>query len=132
VRELRNAVERAVTFAGGSGVTISDVEEFDDLGDDDPEPVVGSAANTLLGAAMTIPGATPTLMAPSMSGMTFQDAKQAAVDSFERDYLVRLFTEANCNLSEAARRSGVHRRYLRELFKKHGLVPAEMRAAKKG
>ena len=70
---------------------------------------------------------------PAVStNMSFQDAKQAAVDSFEREYLMRLFVEADYNLSEAARRSGVDRRYLRELFKKHGIDLAQMRASKKG
>ena len=32
--------------------------------------------------------------------------------------------------AEAARRSGVHRRYLRELFKKHNIDTAALRARK--
>jgi ActR/RegA family two-component response regulator len=62
--------------------------------------------------------------------MSFQDAKQAAVETFEREYLVRLFEASGFNLSEAARRSGVHRRYLRELFKKHNIDTAALRARK--
>ena len=63
--------------------------------------------------------------------MSFQDAKQAAVESFEREYLVRLFEASAYNLSEAARRSGVHRRYLRELFKKHDIDLAALRATRR-
>jgi DNA-binding NtrC family response regulator len=130
VRELRNAVERAVMLAGGQGVTVNSLEdEFDD--DDDFGDQVDGRSGTLPGAMVTIPPGGFVLPQALPAGVTFQDAKQAAVDSFERDYLVRLFTESNYNLSEASRRSGVHRRYLRELFKKHGLSPAEMRAAKK-
>ena len=58
----------------------------------------------------------------------FQDAKQVAVERFEREYLLRLFERSNYNLGEAARLSGVDRRYLRELFKKHKLEPAVLRA----
>ncbi len=126
VRELRNAVERGVMLAGGSGVTVTALDDFDDDFDFDDEPGDGRTG-TLPGSLATIPPGA--LVLPP--GVTFQDAKQAAVETFERDYLVRLFTEANFNLSEASRRSGVHRRYLRELFKKHGLNPAEMRAQKK-
>ena len=60
----------------------------------------------------------------------FQDAKQKAVDAFERAYLLRLFEDAGYNLSEAARRSGVDRRYLRELFKKHTIDLDALRAGK--
>jgi transcriptional regulator with GAF, ATPase, and Fis domain len=131
VRELRNTIERAVMMAGGAGTTVTSVDELDDDLESDEETDVGLNRLTLPGNLATIaPGALnlPQALPP---GMSFQDAKQIAVDSFERDYLVRLFAEANCNLSEAARRSGVHRRYLRELFKKHGLDPAAMRANRK-
>ncbi len=131
VRELRNAVERAVMLAGGQGVTVSSLDDFDDDDDDGFGDVFDGKTGTLPGSMATIPPGGFSLPQALPAGVTFQNAKQAAVDSFERDYLIRLFTESNCNLSEASRRSGVHRRYLRELFKKHGLSPAEMRAAKK-
>jgi len=44
--------------------------------------------------------------------------------------LLKLFAQSGYNLSEAARRSGVHRRYLRELYKKHGIDLAALRASR--
>ncbi len=116
VRELRNLVERAVMLSGGTGAVVTRLDTDDPLG-----PDAGTTVSTL-SPETPLEG----------QGLPFQDAKQAAVDRFERDYLVKLFDAAGCNLSEAARRSGVHRRYLRELFKKHGLDPADLRARTKG
>ncbi len=117
VRELRNVVERSVMLAGGAGATVTDLDDLDDT-DDDASPATPDA---LLGAMRSADG-------QRLLEMSFQDAKQAAVETFEREYLVRLFEASGCNLSEAARRSGVHRRYLRELFKKHEIDLAALRA----
>ncbi len=122
VRELRNVVERAVMLAGGAGSLVVDLDE-DDGYDIDPAP----ARSTLVGDFSEAP-AMATVEGRRLLDMPFQDAKQVAVERFERDYLLRLFEQAGFNLSEAARRSGVDRRYLRELFKKHGLDPATLRA----
>jgi two-component system nitrogen regulation response regulator GlnG len=128
VRELRNCVERAVMLSGGPGVLVTDLDEDDD---DDFDAVPMGAMDRAAAAV----GVTQTPVAgeggvTSTTGMAFQDAKQIAVDAFERDYLLKLFQESDCNLSEAARRSGVHRRYLRELYKKHGIDLAALRASR--
>jgi transcriptional regulator with GAF, ATPase, and Fis domain len=120
VRELRNVVERAVMLSGGAPVTVDLVEE--DEREIDPR------------ATLPGPEAAPSMRVVDgkrLLDMPFQDAKQFAVENFEKDYLLRLFEAAGYNLSEAARRSGVDRRYLRELFKKHGLEPAMLRAQRK-
>ncbi|MBI5514540.1 MAG: sigma 54-interacting transcriptional regulator [Deltaproteobacteria bacterium] len=119
VRELRNAVERAVMLAGGAGCLVTSLD--DDLDFDDP-PEGSSRADTLAPGSLVPP--------PELLAMQFQDAKQVAVDTFEREYLLKLFEAAGYNLSQAARVSGVHRRYLRELFKKHGLDTTALRALK--
>ena len=119
VRELRNVVERAVMLAGGAPVTVDLVE--DDLPADPRATLPGPEAAP---AMRVVDGR-------RLIDMPFQDAKQVAVDDFERDYLLRLFEASGRNLSEAARRSGVDRRYLRELFKKHGMEPAALRAQRK-
>jgi DNA-binding NtrC family response regulator len=133
VRELRNTIERAVMLAGGPGTVVStlddDLADLADLADDEDDGPSQPMA-TAPGKQVTIVPGKLTLPQLPVSGVSFQDAKQAAVDSFERDYLIRLLAEANYNLSEAARRSGVHRRYLRELYKKHGIDPAQLRAQK--
>ncbi len=122
VRELRNAVERAVMLAGGSGSVVTSLDDMDDDLDDAPAVAV-APAEALHGAMRSGEGL-------RLLEMSFQDAKQAAVETFEREYLVRLFEASGYNLSEAGRRSGVDRRYLRELFKKHDIDLAAMRAKK--
>ncbi len=127
VRELRNAVERSAMLAGGAGAVVTGLDDLDDF-DDEPDGRETLAppqdpSDALLGAMKSPEG-------QRLLAMSFQDAKQAAVETFEREYLVRLFEASGFNLSEAARRSGVHRRYLRELFKKHNIDTAALRARK--
>ncbi|MBL8605417.1 MAG: sigma 54-interacting transcriptional regulator [Myxococcales bacterium] len=114
VRELRNVVERAVMLADSAHVATLE----DALDEAAPRGTLTYEAPAGLAPAV---GADP-LKLP------FQDAKQQAVDAFERDYLLKLFEAAEYNLSEAARRSGVDRRYLRDLFKKHNIDLDAMRA----
>ncbi len=123
VRELRNVVETAVLMNGPGKIVTS-------LGDESFEPQeenITLSTSSMPRATIAPPGALPSLPA----GLTFQDAKQAAVDAFEKDYLLKLFIDSDYNLSEASRRSGVDRGYLRELYRKHGLDPAQLRAQKK-
>jgi DNA-binding NtrC family response regulator len=107
-------------LAGGAAVTVDLIEE--DEREIDPR------------ATLPGPEAAPSMRVVDgkrLLDMPFQDAKQFAVENFEKDYLLRLFEAAGYNLSEAARRSGVDRRYLRELFKKHGMEPSTLRAQRK-
>lgn len=130
VRELRNTVERAVLLSGGAGVTVTSIDDLDDIWDED-DSVTPPPSTAPTNSMATIPPGALSLASMIPKGMSFQDAKQFAVDSFEREYLLRLFEESNYNLSEASRRSGVHRRYLRELYKKHGIDLARLRAERK-
>jgi len=116
VRELRNVIERAVMLNPTPGSAVTSLDD-----DDDHDLVMPDTLRVGLGA----PNVTLEAEVP------FQDAKQAAVERFERDYLLKLFERSGYNLSEAARRSGVDRRYLRELFKKHNLDPTTLRAQRR-
>jgi two-component system, NtrC family, nitrogen regulation response regulator GlnG len=116
VRELRNVIERAVMLSPTPGTVITSLDDDDDQDLVMPETLQMSLATAGSAVEAEVP---------------FQDAKQAAVERFERDYLLKLFERAGCNLSEAARRSGVDRRYLRELFKKHNLDPTTLRALRR-
>ena len=52
---------------------------------------------------------------------SFADLKRETIDHFERSYLEALLPSCGGNVSEAARRSGMHRKNLYLLLKKHGL-----------
>jgi transcriptional regulator with GAF, ATPase, and Fis domain len=51
----------------------------------------------------------------------FKLAKDAAVDTFERNYLAALLDAAGGNVSKAARNGAMDRMYLHRLIQKHGL-----------
>jgi DNA-binding NtrC family response regulator len=53
--------------------------------------------------------------------MPFADAKERVIDAFESAYLKSLLAVTEGNVAEAARRAGMSRRHLYELFKKHGI-----------
>lgn len=97
VRELRNAVEHAYVVGTGPDV------EADDL----PPEVTAPASS--VGAA------------PAAENLGFQDAKRAAIGSFERQYLENLMIRSGGNLSRAAREAGVIRQVLQRLLKRNGL-----------
>jgi DNA-binding NtrC family response regulator len=121
VRELRNMVERSVMLCAGPDGVVANLDDLEDVDELETEAASLSMPPDALLAAMHSPDGQQLL------SMSFQDAKQAAVENFEKEYLVRLFEASGYNLSEAGRRSGVHRRYLRELFKKHNIDTAAMR-----
>jgi DNA-binding NtrC family response regulator len=92
VRELRNVVEAALVMG-----------ELD-LGD-------GSAKSSPAALLET---------APSQVA-TYRDARAAALNRFEADYLKTLIEKADGNASEAARLARMDRPYLLTLLRKHGL-----------
>ncbi len=53
--------------------------------------------------------------------LPFKLAKDAVVDSFERNYLTALLESSAGNISKAARNGGMDRMYLHRLIQKHGL-----------
>ena len=60
--------------------------------------------------------------------MPFKDVKREILDEFERRYLLNLLERHDCNLSAAERASGLSRRHLRALIRKHGLYERVLRA----
>ena len=106
IRELRNAIERAMVLGRG------------DLGD----PRLWEATLERSFTKSDVPF-------PVDFTRDYKDAKQELLDRFEREYLQRLVARCNGQLSEAARQAGVARRYLYTLLEKHGLrspdAPAE-------
>jgi len=97
VRELRNVVEMAVSGAAGKI----------DLG----------ACLTLGQLAGTAQAAEP----GAMDDIPFKDAKNHLVETFEKDYIVKLLERNQGNISQAAREAEIERAYLQRLIRKHGL-----------
>lgn len=95
VRELQNVMERAAVLVDGPTVTSAHLpERFLALTERDP------------------------LQSESSS---FKQAKQQAVESFERGFLVDLMKRNDGHMGRASREAGVDRKTIERMVKKHGL-----------
>jgi len=56
----------------------------------------------------------------------FHEAKEQVLDVFEREYLAALLKRCEGNISRAARESGLHRKSIERLLKKHELDAKEL------
>jgi len=128
VRELVNVVERAVSFCDGDMVGVSDLPDY-------VREAAGRAPTAApAGPPRTAPRAAP--RAPSFAeaprppddlladGVTFKDAKEKWVSSFERDYILSLLKRHGGNISHAARDADIDRKYFRKLMKKYDIAAA--------
>jgi transcriptional regulator with GAF, ATPase, and Fis domain len=108
IRELRNVVERAVTFAEG------DVVEVEDLPAD-------------LQARLGRPVKRPAVVAATIEpGTNLKEAKEKMISEFEREYLVSLLERYDMNISQVAREAGIDRRHVYRLMKKYDIfLPRE-------
>ncbi len=117
VRELVNAVERAVSFCDG------DVIEPADLPDHIRDASPGYTATATAEARPRAHAGSDSPPRPSgdlVSGdLTFKDAKEQWVSTFERDYIISLLRRHNGNISHAAREADIDRKYFRKLMKKY-------------
>jgi len=100
VRELRNLMERAVSLAvPGEEIRLGDLaSEYGEL-------AVGPGV------------ATPTVDIRK----PFHEAKEEAIESFERAYLTALLEAHGGNISLAAREAGIDRKTIHRLLNKYGL-----------
>jgi DNA-binding NtrC family response regulator len=115
VRELVNVVERAVSFADGETLEMADLPDIiREVRRTAPVRALTSEAR----AASAAPAPRPPdeLLA---DGVTFKDAKEKWVSSFERDYIVSLLKRHGGNISHAAREADIDRKYFRKLMKKY-------------
>jgi DNA-binding NtrC family response regulator len=97
VRELENAILRAIHLCSGDAIEIADL---------------GLAPRgEKLASAENCPG----------NSLSFSAAKRRAIAMFEKDYLTRLIAEQDGNISQAARIAGKDRSDLGKLLKKHNL-----------
>jgi DNA-binding NtrC family response regulator len=97
VRELRNVIDRAIALAPGA-------QRFADL-------TIRVEATPVAGDGLAI-----------RSDLPYAEAKAAVLHDLERRYLGDVLARTGGNLSAAARESGIDRKHLRTLARKHGLV----------
>jgi len=102
VRELKNYVERAVVLAENGRLETRHLSSRS-IKKEPAVHEVGDGNRTLLSVDFELP---------------FKDAKQRLLEVFETRYWTRLLDETGGNISEAARRGGIHRKSLEYVVKK--------------
>jgi DNA-binding NtrC family response regulator len=103
IRELRNVVERALSFDQEGGAL--PIEVAGDVG-----TATNDAENYHAGG-----------MSKDVLEKPFKEAKGLLVESFEREYLTHLLARHNGNISRAALEAGIDRNYIHRLVKKYNL-----------
>ncbi len=100
VRELRNVIDRAIALAPGAQRFADLVIRIDPAQHD-------AAAGDGLAVRSDLP---------------YAEAKALVLHELERRYLADVLARTNHNLSAASRASGIDRKHLRSLARKHGLI----------
>ena len=130
VRELLNVVERACSLADGDCIELGDLPEH-------IAKCLDSAANDKAAQAIAAAQPAPTAIAPAaqpapaaaavapaaqdFSNMSFKEAKEEWLASFEGEYIRTLLERNGYNISQASRESEIDRKYFRKLMKKYGI-----------
>ncbi len=102
VREMLNAIERAVSFCDGPTIGVPDL----------PEQI----RSTHTGSITNVQGI----------DTTFKEAKEKWVSSFERDYILSLLKKNGGNISHAAKEADIDRKYFRKLMRKYDINAADV------
>jgi len=105
VRELENAIERALLLAEGDEITPRELPGLE------PEPPAGAIAG-----------------GPSaIADLPYAEAMEQATAGAARVYLRAVLERCGGNVTRAAKHAGVARQYFHRLLAKHGIEPAETR-----
>jgi two-component system, NtrC family, response regulator HydG len=99
VRELRNVVERAVVLAEGPTLELEDL----------PPQVVGSTAALRPGEA-------------ALAEIPFVEARERALEAFDRSFLSAALERHGGNISATARSIGIHRQSLQKQLRRLGIA----------
>jgi transcriptional regulator with PAS, ATPase and Fis domain len=123
VRELENVMQRAVWMASDKLITADSLGLGGD--DDAREPelqpgIVPDAQEMMLNGEE---------VAPNGEAASFRMEKQRVIQNFEREYLTRLMTLYDGNVSRAARSAKKERRDLGKLLKRYALDPKKFNKA---
>jgi DNA-binding NtrC family response regulator len=123
VRELVNVVERSISFAEGGVIDVTDFPEH--VQKAEPAPIAKPGTSMPTGEGVSLSKTTPRPPAELMAeNVTFKDAKEKWVSSFERDYIISLLKRQKGNISHAAREADIDRKYFRKLMKKYDIDAA--------
>ena len=130
VRELVNVVERAVSFCDHALIELSDLPDYIRSAERPARPSTKGAISIQGKRAKTVPPDALSPMPPETpdellgEGVTFKDAKERWVATFERDYILQLLRRHGGNISHAARAADIDRKYFRKLMKKYDIEAA--------
>jgi len=102
VRELMNVISHVLTFAEGETIELSHL----------PPRLLGTQKDAPLSFN---------------EHLSFKDAKEQLLESFEREYLTTVLRRCGGNITRAARESGLHRKSIERLCKKYSLDAREMK-----
>jgi DNA-binding NtrC family response regulator len=103
VREMENAIRRAVILCRGSAITLPELwPEREKKG----------------------------LVTDAVRELHYQEAKRQVLDRFNREYLTGLLSEHQGNVTHAARKCGLERQALQQLLRKHGIRSEDYRSTK--
>ena len=102
VRELMNVLSHVLTFADGDEIDVSHL----------PARIQGQQKEQPL---------------PFNEHLSFKDAKEQLLESFEREYIGQVLKRCDGNISRAARESGLHRKSIERLVKKYSLDARAMK-----
>jgi DNA-binding NtrC family response regulator len=128
VRELVNTIERACSFCESGSIELADLPDY--VRTSKPSQREIPRRMTTQPTERPIVPMNPNAPAPAPpeellgEGVTFKDAKERWVASFERDYILQLLRRNNGNISHAARAADIDRKYFRKLMKKYDIEAA--------
>jgi DNA-binding NtrC family response regulator len=101
VRELRNAIERAIVLADGERIELEDLP-----------PLISQNASSLRPTDAVL------------ADMPFMQARERAMDAFDRAYLLAAMEKHGGNVSATARALGLHRQSLQKILKRLDIAGA--------
>ncbi len=138
IRELRNAIEKAVAMSTEGIITAeyfaqevatqaaSHAMMHGAVAQAAPAPAAapvqtGVVASTANLGDVKYARVTAALVDEEGDIMPFKDVKEEVISAFERQYIELLLDRTRMNISKAARRAGIDRRHFYRLLKKHGI-----------
>jgi DNA-binding NtrC family response regulator len=111
VRELESTLERAVVICQGENLTDNDLTFAWEMADESPpRPAVITPAATAHDVTLPYP-----------------EAKQRAMEIFDRSYLTTLLAQTDGNVSVASRQAGLDRSNFRRLLRRYDIDPERYR-----